>query len=346
MLSERKKKILKAVIDNNIENGSPVSSKELQEKYMQHISSATIRNELMALEEMGFLFQPHTSSGRLPTANGFRQYIDEILADESLSDEQLSDLSDKISGHVENIEDLAVSTARILSSETNYASIVVLGGMGNATLKSVKLVKLTENLGLVVLVTDMGVIKDITIEFSESTNEEDCLLVSSLLTNALAGKVVGEINTLETGIEIGNILAKYKAVCNQVIDAIVNRKEKKITKIDGASNLLNLPEYKDVEKAQKALQLFEHTENLTPILEKGEGLEVSIQIGESELEDCSLVSLNYKAGGRPIGRAGVIGPMRMDYKKVIKVLKQLNRTFEKSYNETLKNKKEKDKNDD
>ena len=226
MLSERKKKILKAVIDDNIENAEPVSSSYLQQKYMQHISSATIRNELMALEEMGFLFQPHTSAGRLPTANGFRRYIDEILSDEDISDEQLTDLGDKILGQTDTIEDLAIKTAKVLSSETNYASIVVLGGMSNAVIESVKLVKLTDELGLVVLVTDMGVIKDITINFSSQTNEEDCILVSKLLTDALTGKTMEEINTFETGMQIGTILAKYKAVVDQVLEAIVHRKEK------------------------------------------------------------------------------------------------------------------------
>ena len=341
MLSERKKKILKAVIDDNIASAEPVSSKDLQQKYMQHISSATIRNELMALEEMGYLFQPHTSAGRLPTANGFRRYIEEILSDEDLSKEDLENIEDKLSLQSDTIEELAIKTARVLSSETNYASIVVLGGMSNAVVESVKLVRLTDELGLVVLVTDMGVIKDITINFSSPSTEEDCILVSKLLTDALRGKTMEEINTFETGMEIGSVLAKYKAVVDQVLDAIVHRKEKKVTKIDGASNLLNQPEYQDIDKAQKAMQLFEHTENLTPILEKGNGLEVSIQIGEDQLENCSVVSLNYLSNGKPIGRAGVIGPMRMDYKKVIKVLRQLNKTFEKNNKNTTKNKKEK-----
>ena len=158
-LSERKKNILKAVINETIKTAEPVSSSDLQRDYLSDVSSATIRNELAALEEMGFLSQPHTSSGRLPTVEGYKKYISELMTEQKLSKTEADKIKEQFSGRIKNVSELLENTAKVISDASNYASIVSLGVTDSAQINNVMLVKLDEKQILSVIVTDIGTIK-------------------------------------------------------------------------------------------------------------------------------------------------------------------------------------------
>lgn len=332
MLSDRKKKILQAVINENIKSAEPISSKDLQEKYFNTVSSATIRNELNGLEEMGYLSHPHTSSGRVPTTTGFKKYIDELMPIEKLTKTEIAELKSNFDTKIDGIEELAVISANAISKATNYASVVYLGLSQDATIESIKLVKVVDEMCLAIIVTDMGVIKDITISLPEDATEEDVSTTGKIISEAVKGKSIGELSKIDMTELILDNFDNYRMFFEELIGAIIARSEEKIVKFDGASNLLDQPEYKSIEKAKKAISIFENRKVLTPLLETGNDLEVSINVGADEDNDCSVVSATYKINGKEIGRAGVVGPVRMDYAKAVSVLKEINNTIAENVN--------------
>lgn len=332
MLSERKKKILQAVVSEQIEKPQTVSSKDLKEKYFDDLSSATIRNELMALEEMGYLFQPHTSSGRLPTAEGFKKYINELMPEKELTLKEVQKLKSGFDSKINSMEDLAGTVARAISGLTDYASVVYVNGLAPATIESVKLVRISDDDALIIVITDLGVIKDLVVTVDEELSDEDLVSAGKFITQVMAGRVITELDAEELKIEFSLLGDKYTKLFMVVLEAIYKRENKPIIQVEGTSNLLHHPEYNNPEKAQKALKLFEKKDVLVPLLEAGNNLEVSIKVGEDESEDCSVVSASYKINGKNVGTAGIIGPVRMDYAKAVSVLKEVNSVIAEELN--------------
>lgn len=332
MLSDRKKKILRAVVSENIEKPQTVSSKELKEKYFEDLSSATIRNELMALEEMGYLFQPHTSAGRLPTAEGFKKYINELMPEKALTTAELEQLKNDFDSKINGMEDLAGVVAKSLSSLTDYASVVYINRLAPAMIESIKLVRISDTDALIIAVTDLGVIKDLIVSIDENLSDEDLVTAGRFITQVMRGKVITELNISELEEEFSLLAEKYSNLFVVVLEAIYKREDKSKVWVEGASNLLSHPEYNNPEKAKNALKLFENKEVLAPLIETGNDLEVSIKVGEDEGQDCSVVSASYKINGKNVGTAGIIGPVRMDYAKAVSVLREVNSVIAKQMN--------------
>ena len=336
ILSDRKKKILRAVISENIKKPQAVSSKDLHDKYFEDVSSATIRNELMALEEMGYLFQPHTSAGRVPTVSGFKKYINELMPEKELSKEEIEELKSQFNAKISGVEDLAQVVARTLSTVTDYASVVYVNELLPAVIENVKIVRLTDQDAIVLVVTDLGVIKDLTIRVDEDLTDEDLLTAGKFLTQVVGGMEIGELNSVDVENELTALAEKYRELFSVVIEAITTREKKPILKVEGASNLLSQPEYNNPEQARNTLKLFESKEVLAPLIQTGNDVEISIKVGEDENQNCSVVSATYKINGKNVGRAGIVGPVRMDYAKAVSVLKEVNTVISEEFNEKLK----------
>lgn len=336
MLSERKRKILQAVVGENIKNAEPISSKVIQERFFSDLSSATIRNDLMNLEEMGYLFQPHTSSGRVPTAEGFKKYIEELMPERELSSHEIMSLKKGFDEKISGIEDLAKITASAISDATSYASVVYMGALSEAIIESIKIVKILPTSCLVVVVTDLGIIKDLMIETDEDITEEDCLSASRLLTDLLHDRLIVDLSGEEVTHELSMVATRWRKMFDMVIEAIQNRSEKEIVEMDGASNLLSQPEYSSKEKMSQMIKLFETKDVLAPLLSTGNDLEISFHVGSDELNGCSVVSANYKINGKNVGKAGVIGPVRMDYAKAVSVLKEVSQTIQEQFGNSKK----------
>lgn len=342
-LSERKKKILSAVVDESIKTAEPVSSKDVQEKYVRDCSPATIRNELMALEEMGFLSQPHTSAGRVPTAEGYKMYVEELMQVKKLSKRESEQLRTGFDNHLVNLDDIMQKAAKTISDATNYASVVYYGIASEAVVEKILLVPLSKFSTLVVVATDLGVIKEETSQIIAS--EEEMMQASKILTRVFAGKKLDEI---ENGyILVTKELVKFKTFFDTIID-IISKRDNDISKnmaVSGKDKLLDYPEYHDIVKLKNAISVLDRKEILYPLLAGNGDFEISVKVGGDEslgITDCSIVSATYKLNGKTIGSAGVVGPLRMDYGKVVSILKNVTDILE----ENITNKSKKENNDE
>jgi len=328
-LSERKKKILSAVVDESIKTAGPVSSKDLQQKYIKDLSSATIRNELMALEEMGFLSQPHTSAGRVPTAEGYKKYVNELMPIKKLSKKESDLIKSSFDEKLFNLDDVLQKAAKTISDATNYASMVYCGITDVAIVENILLLRLTDKQTLVVVVTDLGIIKQETNSIIAS--EDELKQASKILTDVFVGKKLEEIQTNSN--LVTEELVRYKDIFDCIIDIITNRDEDhdKNIAVSGKDKLLNYPEYHDINKLKRTITLLDKKESLYPLLTNNTDLEISVKVGGDEnleITDCSIVTATYKSKGKTIGSAGVVGPVRMDYGKVVSILKNVIQVLE------------------
>ena len=331
-LSERKKKILSAVIETNIKNknAEAVSSKQLQEEYLPKLSSATIRNELNALEEMGYLTHLHTSSGRIPTKEGYEKYINELMREKRLSPKERDVIQSNFAHKLVNIRDIIERSAKTISNATNYASIVYSGPSRNAIIEDIKLYPVSKTTQLIVVVTDENIINELA--YLGTNNEEDLKAAGDILKELFIGKPLSLIKDREFRDKVvTKELKKYKDVFDKVLDAIMqsNHITDGVT-IAGKDKLIEYPEFNDVDKLKKTIATLEQSENIIPILKNDDGLEHSINIGgdNSGIEDCSVVTVSCNVKGKSKITAGVIGPMRMDYPKAISVLREVAETIE------------------
>lgn len=336
-LSDRKKKILSAVIETNIKNknATAVSSKQLQEDYLPMLSSATIRNELNALEEMGYLTHLHTSSGRVPTRVGYEKYINELMREKKLTQREKESIQSNFANKLMNIRDIIERSAKTISKATNYASVVYSGPSRNAIIEDIKLYPVSKTTQLIVVVTDEKVINELA---NLGTNDEADLKSSGdILRELFIGKPLSLIKDREFRNKVvTKQLTKYKEVFDKVLDAILASEEHSSNEITiaGKDKLIEYPEFNDVNKLKKTVSALEK-DKIIPIMANNEDLELSINFcdDESGLEDCSVISISCNIEGKPKITAGVIGPMRMDYPKAISVLKEVAETIENSLRE-------------
>lgn len=332
-LSARKEKILQAVVDNYIATAVPVSSKELNESHMPELSSATIRNELAALEEMGYLVQPHTSSGRVPTNEAYKLYVDKLMPKRKLTRSELGVIKRYFGEQIGEIEDVLRKTAKVLSEITNYTSVTLMPKIKDALVKNIRFVPLDAVSMLVVIVTDRGVIKDTVVELDESLSEDYIDAAAKFISKAFYNKPLYEI--LEPENAINEEINKYRAFYGYITEILEHYfadesdgGERVI--LEGSSKLLDYPEYSDVNKAKTLFRVLDAREKLYPLLKDGSGMNFSVKIGggagaEADLSDCAIVTANYSVGGKTVGTQGVIGPVRMDYPLVISVLDSISK---------------------
>lgn len=337
-LSDRKKKILSAVIETNIKskNAEAVSSKQLQEDFLPSLSSATIRNELNALEEMGYLTHLHTSSGRVPTKVGYEKYINELMREKRLTPKEKEAIQSNFAEKLVNVRDIIERSAKTISKATNYASVVYSGPSRNAIIEDIKLYPVSQSTQLIVVVTDEKVINELA---NLGTNDENNLKsASEVLRELFIGRPLSLIKDREFRDKVVNKqLKKYKDVFDKVLDAIQASEEHSSNEImiAGKDKLIEYPEFNDIERLKKTVSALEKSETIIPIMSNSEDLELSINFGEdnSGLEDCSVITVSCNVKGKPKITAGVIGPMRMDYPKAISVLKEVAETIENSLKE-------------
>lgn len=332
-LSERKKKILSAVIETNIKSttAEAVSSKQLQEEYLPKISSATIRNELNALEEMGYLTHLHTSAGRVPTKEGYEKYISELMQERKLTNKEKEIIKSNFSKKLVSLRDIIEKTAKTISSATNYTSIVYSRPEDEAVIKDIKLYPVTKTTQLVVVVTNERVINELS---SLGTNDEnDLVAASQILKDVFVNKTLKTIKDDHFRDSlITSELQKYKLVFDKVIDIISSNEENYLgdMSIAGKDKLIEYPEFNNVQKVKKAVSVLDNKESIIPLIKSGNDLELSINVGSNQngLEDCSVVTVTCNISGNKKITAGVIGPMRMDYQKAVSVLKEVADTIE------------------
>lgn len=324
-LDERKRLILNAIIKDYVQNAEPVGSRTLAKKYEMGLSSATIRNEMADLEDMGYLEQPHTSAGRIPSDKGYRLYVDKLMKVNSPTKEEINTIKNFMQlATINEIEKIMKRTTKLLSQITNYTSAMLTPQISKSRLKSIQLIEVTQTDVLAVIVTDAGMIKNVLIKLPRAIYDSNLIKINNMLNEKLRGLTCVEID-LSVITSIQSEMGGYYEILNAIIPVLhesLNSMEADVY-LEGTTNILNYPEYNDLDKARSLLLLMDQREVLGDIFLEGGG-KLSVTIGsENELEemkDCSIVKASYSVGDSSIGKIGIIGPRRMNYSRVIGII--------------------------
>ncbi len=342
-LDARKVTILKAIIKTYLETGEPVGSRTISKFSDLKLSSATIRNEMSDLEEMGYIIQPHTSAGRIPSDKGYRFYVDQILSEK---DQEVTEIKELMIQRVDRVELLLKRMAQMLAANTNYAAMISGPQYHQNKLKFIQLSRVDATKLLVVTVVEGNIIKNTIIDVKEPVGDEELLNLNIMLNTSLNGLTIEEINL---GVisrlkeQAGHHSQVVDLVLGEVAEAIRADEEDLQIYTSGATNIFKYPELADGEKASKLLGTFERKDELQDLIDEinqnEDSSETGIQvyIGDEmpvqSMKDCSVVTANYELGEGLRGTIGIIGPKRMDYEKVLGTLKnlmtQLDATFKK-----------------
>ena len=334
VLDERKFMILKAIIDDYIITAMPVGSRTVSRKKGVGFSPATIRNEMSDLEELGYLAQPHTSAGRVPSDKAYRLYVDSLLNSEELTVEEKKRIEDYIARRSGQVEDVIRAAADVLADATQYTSVVVAPRIQSLRIKRVQMVPVDENTALMIVVTSAGIIKDALISIPPDMSSENLYSISEMLTRELKDHTLSEVR------QIFARVFRDMSMNRRLLGGVMKVMEEKLVEdapedivIGGTTKLLNYPEYSDIEKAKNFLTLFENKDRLASMLKRAGGMEITIRIGrENEIEalqNCSLVTATYRVGNNASGTLGVIGPTRMNYRRVVSMMEYMGEVISK-----------------
>ena len=338
-LSDRKKKILQLVVDDYIATAQPVSSKSITEKYLTNISSATVRSELAGLEEMGYLTQLHTSSGRVPSVEAYKLYVAELMDKNKLTTKELSVIRNAFTGHADNLEKVVQNAVKVISELTDYTSVGYASHSEKEKIVKINIFRHKKNQALLLILTENTLIRDKFIDIPESMTDNQIAEANAMIEKIFAGKEFSEIVGLAD--IITEEFSGYREIFNSVMNAIedyLNSNGEDVV-LEGEGKILNHPEYNDSEKVKNFLSVVTSKQKLAGLLANdSENIEINIKIGGEDGKempnDCSLVTATYSASGVKIGTYGVIGPLRMDYQKVVSVLEGVGKILE----DMLKNK--------
>ncbi|MCR5611738.1 MAG: heat-inducible transcriptional repressor HrcA [Clostridiales bacterium] len=339
LLDIRKMRILQAIVDDYIMTAAPVGSRTVSKRSDMGLSPATIRNEMSDLTELGFLEQPHTSAGRIPSEKAYRLYVNHIMDQAKLTDDEADYIKRHLDTRVHEVGEVIRQTAKVISDMTNYTSMVLVPQLSSMKVKRISLIPVSEGSAMAVVVTNTGVTKNSMISIPESLSPDDIEKISKLITEKLDGhRLTDAIESVLPAIraEIGE---QADAVCEMLEDIERSMSETDV-EVVGASNILDYPEYSDAQKARSFLTEVETGNYLQQVLKDSSDVEMSVRIGTDndnpDLKDCSVITVTYKAGGKNIGSMGVVGPTRMDYGKVMAVLKYLSNSLSDILSKLLK----------
>lgn len=339
-LNDRKIKILQAIILDYLETAEPVGSRTISKNYDLGVSPATIRNEMSDLEELGFILQPHTSAGRIPSDKGYRLYVDKLM-NHHIDEIKNGLYIEQLFQRVDRIELLLKNIAKMLANETNYATMVSSPQIKRTKIKNIQLIAIEDKRLLVIIVTNGNIIKNYMINLNDPVHQTMLNRLAFVLNEQLYGLTLEQIN-LPLIQELKSFAGKNEDIVNKVLDAIfATIKSVDDTEIytSGATNILKFPEFNDISKATNLIHRLEEKQVLKDIVNNvldEKGKDIKVTIGDEniieEMKECSLVTTAYKLGGENIGFIGIIGPKRMDYENTIASLSSLMSKMEEIIN--------------
>ena len=329
MLDERKRRVLQAVIDDYIASAEPVGSRALARKHDLGVSPATIRNEMADLEMLGYLEHIHTSSGRVPSAKGYRFYVDGLIPPKPVSDEEKVLIDRWYQARVKRIDEVFQETARLISKMTRNVSLVLAPQVSQAAFRCLQFLPLDDHRVITVLMTDAGFVENKILEMPDGAEFEDFQRMARVINRVLAGKTIRSISEsslqmIEDEIQDSGLYASALEVIQRALDA--SKKERLY--LGGTTMMLEQPEFHDVEKVKNLLLMLEEEELVKEILHAhpGRGLEVTIgrENENSSIQDCSIITATYHLDGELLGTLAVLGPTRMEYSKAMSLLEYMN----------------------
>lgn len=329
-LSERKQKILQAVIKNYLDTGEPVGSRTISKYTDLNLSSATIRNEMADLEELGYIMQPHTSAGRIPSDKGYRWYVDKLMNEKA---QEVEEMKEQMLEKADRMEQLLKQAAKVLANNTNYTSMISTPVYNRNKVKFIQLSQVDDEQLIVVVVMEGNIVKNQIVTLEEPLSNEALLKLNMLLNTTLTGMALEEVN-LGLIARLKEQAGIHSGVMSSVIDAVANliqvRDDMEIY-TSGTTNIFKYPELSDKESAQDIISAFEEKQQLAALVSKtmsqSENKDIQVFIGDEtnveKMKDCSVVTATYELGEGLQGTIGIIGPKRMDYEHVMKTLKTL-----------------------
>lgn len=340
-LDDRKIKILDAIIRNYLETGEPVGSRTISKYTDLNLSSATIRNEMSDLEDLGYIVQPHTSAGRIPSDRGYRFYVDHLMKEK---EREVTEMKEFVIRKTENMERVLKSVAKMLADNTNYATVVSTPAYRQNTIKFIQLSQLDEHQILAVVVTNSNRVRNQMIEVEEPLDNETMLKLNILLNSALNGLSVSEIN-LATIAKLKEQAGIHSKIVSDVIDAlagIIGDEEEVQIFTSGATNILKYPELAVFTEAENLISTFEDKKDLVNLVteslsgsEEDTGTDIQVYIGNETpvqtMKNCSVVTATYELGDGVKGTIGIVGPKRMDYENVVSSLKMLKNQLDDAF---------------
>ena len=329
MLNDRKKKVLQAIVEEYVNTAEPVSSSSLVNNYGLDYSSATIRNEMAELEKMGFLDKTHTSSGRIPSEKGYRFYVDELIKEDNISLEEIKYISSNLETKVNEIEELTQITANTISEVTHYATVSIGPKNEAQTIEEIKFVLLGSRMVLTVILTDSGLVTETIIKFDEDITDNQVQTLNLMFNNKLKGRPLDEIKgNLEEYLydEMSYSVKVIKPIIEQIKKVLAEEDQ---LRLESTNKAFDLPEFNSLEITKNFINILDTKDLMADILNTGLAQDINDYIGEEsekeELKDFSIVTFKHRVGNKDLGTIGIIGPKRMDYSKVISVMKYISK---------------------
>lgn len=331
MLNERKKKILQIIIEDYISSAEPVGSRTIARKYDLGLSPATIRNEMSDLELLGYLEQPHTSAGRIPSAQAYRFYVDALIEPGTLTDNDMALIDSWYNERRRNIDDIFQSTAKILSRMTQNVSMVLTNQQTIANFCYLKFLPLDSQHAILCIVADDGSIDTNVVDIPLGMSSEEMDYLAGKMSKLLEDRNLSDIS-VEILQNVHTDVVEDKLIFSSLLQAVrkmTGRRQEQKVFLGGTKQLLNQPEFRDVERVRNLLGILEEEKVLKDLLQGGEDSGLKVTIGSENkftgIQDCSMVQATYRLNGQIVGTMAVLGPTRMEYGKVISVMDYLHK---------------------
>ncbi|MPW24635.1 heat-inducible transcription repressor HrcA [Alkalibaculum sp. M08DMB] len=338
-MKERKLSILRAIIQDYIITAEPIGSRTIAKKYNLGVSAATIRNEMADLEEMGLLIQPHTSAGRVPSEKAYRLYVDQLMQIKKLDEIVEKSIRDSYKQYVEQIEKSIELTAKLLAQLTSYTSLVLTPEIRSLNCKLVQLIRIQDERILMVIITKENVVKNHEIVLSQSVEEAELTKLTNILNYFIKDLDISMINS-ELIKEIDQLSIKENQFLQDIIsnlkNVLLDSDNKNTLYSNGMTNLLNYPEFNDIDKVKHFLEIFQEKQTIAELLKNyanGTHIVIGNENTISQFKDCSLLTATYQFNGQNLGTIGVVGPIRMNYDHVVSVLAFLSQELNKQINQ-------------
>jgi len=328
-LTERKLKILQAIVGDFIYYAEPVGSRTLSKKYDMGISPATIRNEMSDLEEMGFLTHPHTSAGRVPSDKAYRLYVNTLMKKYELGDDEKRVIEGKLQSNLMELDKTIEHAARLLSEMTNLTSFAITPEQDENILKYVNILPVDDNTVVLMIVTETGKVSNMPLKLKTPYSRDNLELLSKLMTHDYKGKSLSKILTLDMAKSVQTNMEALNKLAENIVPSFISTLESMLNVelyMGGLTNIFSIPEYNDISKAKLFLEMINRKDDFTKaLINRDSG--VMITIGDENkdeiMKDCSFITATYSVDGKTVGKLGVIGPTRMKYDEVVSVIEYM-----------------------
>lgn len=343
LLTDRQVLILQVIVDDFIRSAQPIGSRSLSKKEEINFSSATIRNEMADLEDMGFIEKTHTSSGRIPSEKGYRFYVDNLLLPQKVNRTDMAAIKSIFAERIYELEKIVQKSARILSEMTNYTSIVLGPAVKDNRLKKLQIVPLNKDTAIAIIVTDTGHVENRMFHFPTSIDPSDVEKMVNILNDRLAGVPLTNLNSKiykEIAMLLRQHISSYDTLLNTIMDTLNLPASEKVF-FGGKTNILSQPEFNDVDKIRNLMNMIEHEDGLYHLIRQnsaGINIKIGTENDNSAMENCSLITATYSMGEEKLGSIAVLGPTRMEYSRVISLLQLISTDLSKVLTQLYQNK--------